>query len=251
MRKLSLLLLVLIVAVPRPAQALQTDELLALVAMPLAVAAVSEVSGVPQDQLADLVATLNNANVAPAEIVQMLRYVPPALAAQPADSQPTFVTFVRDHVERGITGPQLVTTIEQELPSYGVTPEQITVTAPAVPPLVVVEHDYVPAAVRTRVTYLRTTPVREVRPPVVAVAPAVVERRGHPHGGPPGQLKKRIGVQTGAEVVQGRGKHERELVVAPQPVIVAPRGHGRGPDGFGPPGQMKMKGGKGRGHGKG
>jgi len=249
MRKLSLLLLVLAVLVPRPAQALQTDELLALVAMPLAVAAVSEVTGVPQDQLANLVATLNNANVAPTEFVQMLRYVPPALAAPPTESQPTFVTFVQEHVERGIVGPQLVTVIRQELPSYGVTPAQFTVTVPPQAPLVVVEREYVPAAVRSRVTTVRTAP-----------APVALAERGHPHGGPPGQIKKRIGVQTGAEVVHesrpSRVAPRQVIIAQPQPVVAGVErghghGHGRGPGGGGPPGQQKVKGGRGKGHGKG
>jgi len=41
----------------------------------------------------------------------------------------------------------------------------------------------------------------------VIVPPVVVSRvasvRAHPHGGPPGQLKKELGLQTGAEVVHG------------------------------------------------
>src|SRR5215212_4112099 len=133
MKKLTVLLLLVVVAAPRPAQALQANELLALVAMPLAVAAVSEVSGVPQEQLADLVATLNNANVAPSDFVRMLRFLPPALAAAPLESQPSFATFVQQHVDRGITGTQLVTVIEQQLPSYGVTPAEITVTESPLP----------------------------------------------------------------------------------------------------------------------
>lgn len=206
MKKLPLLLLLLLAALPRPAQALQTDDLLALVAMPLAVAAVSEVAGVPQNELADLVATLNNANVAPADFLAMLRYVPAALAAPPVESQPRFVTFVHRHVERGVTGPQLVRVIEQELPTYGVTPEPITVTARRT---LVVDRDYVPVVVQQRIARLHE----------------------HPHGGPPGQIKKEIGVRTGAEVVHG--SH-------PGHGNAGGRGHGHG---------HGHKGGK--GHGKG
>jgi len=39
----------------------------------------------------------------------------------------------------------------------------------------------------------------EFLPPVVVTRVA----RSHPHGGPPGQLKKELGLQTGAEVVHG------------------------------------------------
>jgi hypothetical protein len=47
----------------------------------------------------------------------------------------------------------------------------------------------------------------------------------HPHGGPPGQLKKQLGLQTGAEVVHGE-KRARSVVVVPQqqaPVVLEPR----------------------------
>ena len=108
----------------------------------------------------------------------------------------------------------------------------------------------------------------------------------HPHGGPPGQLKKQLGVQTGAEVVHGfkpgrqkvvvqreehghghgRG-HQREVRVvqppmtsAAPPIVVQPA-----QPVFVPPGQAKKQGGgeqhghgeghdngkgKGKGHGK-
>jgi hypothetical protein len=175
--------------------------------------------------------------------------------------QPDFVPYVQSQVSNGVTGPALVTAIDQRLPRY--TP------APAASNIVVTQ-DYIPRTVRTR----------------------VAEWHNHPHGGPPGQLKKMEGFQTGAEVVHrdetprenhippgqakkeerraegeghGRGKHEREqapvfvqqpAAPAPQPVFVpAPQqeqekdhGHGRGPGGEGPPGQQKEKGGK--GHGK-
>lgn len=47
------------------ASTLNIKELLATIAMPLAVAAVSHVNGVPQTALANLVTTLNQANVPP------------------------------------------------------------------------------------------------------------------------------------------------------------------------------------------
>jgi hypothetical protein len=65
----------------------------------------------------------------------------------------------------------------------------------------------------------------------------VAEAKSHPHGGPPGQLKKQMGLQTGAEVVHGsrpgstyvasdraetRGrKVEREVKVRPEKNHVA------------------------------
>jgi hypothetical protein len=240
-----------------------SNSLLSLIAMPLAVAALSDIADMPQDQLASLLGTLNQANVPPAQFVDTLRYVPVALV-----EQPDFVPYVQSQVSNGVTGPALVTVIDQRLPQY--------VPAPAASNIVVTQ-DYIPPTVRTR----------------------VAEWHNHPHGGPPGQLKKIEGFQTGAAIVHrdevrqfqpqpvihippgqakkaerraegeghGNGKHERgqapvvfvqppmmSAAPPPQPVFVpAPQqekdhGHGRGPGGEGPPGQQKEKGGK--GHGK-
>ena len=223
-----------------PSQTLNTSDPLAAIALPLAVAAVSEIAGVPQDQLASLVAMLNQANVPVTQEVQMIRYVPVALV----DTNGNFVQFVQQQVTQGVTGPALVPVVTQQLQTY--YPAQVSVSAP-----VVEEHFTVPQTVVTRVTEVRAHP--------------------HPHGGPPGQLKKQLGLQTGAEVVHGARHGNKHREVAPPPmassvappqqppaVIAAPPpqqnpGHGRGPDGNGPPGQMKDKDkgkGKGKGHGK-
>lgn len=234
---------------------------LAVISLPLAVAEVANIAGVPQDQLANLIATLNNANMPPSQMIEVVRYVPAPLVDDPLP----FVQFVQQQATQGVTGPALYPVIVRRLqPYYPST--TISVIAPPPQPVVVTR----PVAVAVRST------------PVVAeqnfVPPAVVRRteevRQHPHGGPPGQLKKQLGLQTGAEVVHaqpsvvaapraedkdhghGRGRErererEREVVVAqPAPqvapmavpqVIVAPQaqGHGRGPDGNGPPGQNK------------
>ncbi|HVR40627.1 MAG TPA: hypothetical protein VMU84_16145, partial [Thermoanaerobaculia bacterium] len=188
-----------------------------LVAMPLAVAAVADLADVPRDDLFSLVATLNQADVPPTEFVQVIRYVPVALVVE--DTQPDFVTFVRTQTDQGIRGPALVTVIERRLQTFNVQPDFRTDR------VVVVNQDFIPPIVRTR--------IREVHE--------------HPHGGPPGQLKKQLGLQTGAEVVHGeRPSHPREVVVVTKPA----REHGRGHEG-GPPGQMKHGGGHGKGKGKG
>jgi len=66
---------------------------------------------------------------------------------------------------------------------------------------------------------------RDYTPPPVVVS-RVQEIRGNPHGGPPGQLKKELGLKTGAEVVHGQAP----VAVAPAaPVVMVPReGHGKG-----------------------
>jgi hypothetical protein len=74
----------------------------------------------------------------------------------------------------------------QELRTYYPQPAQVVVTTPA-PQTVIVDQNFVPPMVVTRVEEVRI----------------------HPHGGPPGQIKKQLGLQTGAEVVHGE-KPENE-----------------------------------------
>ena len=194
--------------VRRPQYAYAYADPLALIAMPLAVASVADLTYVRQDQFANFVFTLNQANVPPAQFVRFVRYCPPALN----DLQ--FVPFVQQQVSQGIIGPALVTVIDQRLPNYAPAP------APANFP----------------------TEFAEQR-----------GGGGNPHGGPPGQMKKQLGLQTGAEVVHGsrpgrQFEQQPAFAAQPGPPPEHGHGHGRGPDGQGPPGQRKEKGG--HGHGK-
>jgi hypothetical protein len=245
MKKAALLLL-LFALVPLRAAAFNTSELLSLVAMPLAVAAVADLTGVPQDRLGTLVSSLNQANVPPTQFVEVVRYVPVTLVE---NDQTDFVQWLQSEIGQGVTGSQLVSLIAQQLQtSYNLTP-QITVTAPTPQAIftptpsqtIIVDQNYIPPVVRTR----------------------VIEYRTHPHGGPPGQIKKALGLQTGAEVVHGQkpgrpfrqesvadGKKHREgeikvvqqPVPQPAPPMVVAQPHGRGPGGGGPPG-LEKKGG--------
>jgi hypothetical protein len=237
MKKLSLI--VLLALLPATANAFSTDDLLALIAMPLAVAAVSDITGVPAADLSSLVATLNNANVPPVQEVQILRYVPVALVEQRTET--TFVDFVQQQVAQGITGDALVPVVFERLRTYDVQPAPAPGSS-----VIVVDDTFIPAEVRTRVTTLRAHPT-------------------HPHGGPPGQLKKIVGVQTGAEIVHAGGpvhikkvhvkKDERVVLApmtsaAPAPAFIPP-GQARKMEGGGSPGEAKEHGhGKGKGHGK-
>lgn len=171
----------LLLAAPQPVAALETDDLLAVVAMPLAVAAVSEVTDVPMTQLMDVVAMLNDADVPPVQFVEVVRYVPVALVVE-NDEQP-FVDWLRLQQESGIRSLALVNTIEERFRVYDL--QDIDFDRPQPDIIQVVESTaYVPPIVRTRVA-----------------SRSIVADRDHPHGGPPGQLKKTLGVQTGAEVV--------------------------------------------------
>jgi hypothetical protein len=170
----------------QPAAALEiNDDLLALVAMPLAVAAVSEITDVPANDLIDMVTLLNDADVPPVQFVETVRYVPVALVTAD-DTQPRFVEVVRQQEQAGVRGIQLVTFIEERLRLYGLPATvDLDVTAPRI--IEIDDNDIVPALVRTRVAQVKAHPDR------------------HPHGGPPGQLKKVAGVQTGAEIVHRSG----------------------------------------------
>src|SRR5438132_3902996 len=196
-----------------------SNDLLSLIGVPLAVAAVSNLTGVSQDSLANLLITLNQANVPPAQEIQVIRYVPVALVV---DNGQTFVQYVQQQVAQGITGPALVPVVVQELRTYYPQPAQIVVTAPATPApqAVIVDQNFVPPMVVTRVEEVRT----------------------HPHGGAPGQIKKELGLQTGAEVVHV-AKHGRQFTPTTQaaPVVVRTeegRGKGHGKEHGGPPPMM-------------
>ncbi|MFL6245357.1 MAG: hypothetical protein ACJ74H_04985 [Thermoanaerobaculia bacterium] len=162
----------------QPAAALEVDnDLLALVAMPLAVAAVSEITDVPANDLIDMVTLLNDADVPPVQFVEVVRYVPVALVVED-NTQPRFIEVVREQEQAGVRGTELVTFIENRLHTFGVPATvDLNVTAPRV--IEIDDNDIVPKVVRTRIAEVKT----------------------HPHGGPPGQLKKAAGVQTGAEIV--------------------------------------------------
>lgn len=173
---------VVLLLTPLPARALDTTELLGLVAMPLAVAAASEVTGVSPADISAIVSYLNGAQVLPTQIVEVVRYAPAALVIE--ESQPAFVPFVQTQIAEGVTGVRLVQVIEERFRTYDVSPQ--IVNAPS--RVIVVEGDFIPAPVTARVTKVRA----------------------HPHGGPPGQLKKQLGLQTGAEVVHRNRNRDRD-----------------------------------------
>ncbi|HEU5162943.1 MAG TPA: hypothetical protein VFV54_07350 [Thermoanaerobaculia bacterium] len=295
--KIAILTLLLALALPQPSAALDTNELLSLVAMPLAVAAVSEITDVPTRDLVNLVSALNRAEVPPTRFVEVVRYAPVAIVDTTYD--PPFVSYVDTRVNDGLVGDALVLDIQERYRPYGV--EQFDYTAPrllvvddapVLPPLVTNRFGLDPLALvamplavaavaeltdvpmndlvsllmamnradvpptqfvelvryspvvllddANRPAFIRyvTTDMRDLQRDAYALAlaqqlrnygaddldvvrvsdtvyvtdreylPAVV--RNHPHGGPPGQLKKELGLQTGAEVVHGSKPGRRD-----------------------------------------
>jgi hypothetical protein len=211
--------------VPTQASALENEELLALVAMPLAVAAVSEITDVPTSDLMDVVTLLNNAAVPPPQFIETIRYIPVALVTEDND----FVEFVRVREQEGVRGTALVNSIAERLRIYGMPELDLAVTRPRT--IDVVEGAFLPQPVRLR----------------------LAEKRAHPHGGPPGQLKKATGTRVVTQVIDdgkdGIKEEKRERKVRPREVesqahVAKNRGHGNdkgGSDGNG----------KGKGKGKG
>lgn len=158
----------------------------ALIAMPLAVAAVSNLANVPASDLMQFVTALNQARMPAPQFVEVVRYSPVVLVDRTAS--PQFIQFVSTEIDRGITGRPLAYAIANRYEAYD--PVDIDVVAPR--PRVIVDRD-------------------EILPPVVTTRVAST----HPHGGPPGLLKRDLGVQTGAEVVHG---NTRNRVAAPRAV---------------------------------
>jgi hypothetical protein len=201
--------------------------------MPLSVAAVADLGYVPYDRLGSLVVTLNQAYVPPTQFIDVMRYAPVALTySGPND----FVPYVQDQYSQGVTGPALVAAIDQRWPTYGLQARTAFVnTAPSAPRIVNSGPSFFPSQVRSlaaqnAATYQsasinRNAGVAANGTPVAATGNAAAM---NPHGGPPGQLKKNYGYQTGAQVINGG--------VAPGSVAVQ-RGHGNG------------NGGNGKGHG--
>ena len=173
--------------VPTKASALENEDLLALVAMPLAVAAVSEMTDVPTSDLMDVVTMLNNAAVPPPQFIETIRYIPVALVADGATDRGSdgvedsdFVEYVRLREQEGLRGTALVTSIAERLLIYGLPEVDLAVTRPRT--IDVVEGEFLPQPVRLR----------------------LAEARRHPHGGPPGQLKKAAGTRVVTQVVEDR-----------------------------------------------
>ena len=150
---------------------------LALIAMPLAVAAVADLVDVPQSDLMQFVASLNQAMVPAPQFVEVVRYSPVVLVDR--TYSPQFLQFVTTEVDRGIIGRPLAFAIADRYETFAPV-EMVDIDVVAPRPRVIVERN-------------------EFLPPVVVTRVA----RAHPHGGPPGQLKKELGLKTGAQVVHG------------------------------------------------
>jgi len=145
--------LVLAAAVLAPAQAkaLENEHLLSLVAMPLAVAAVSELTDVPVEGLIEVVTLLNDAAVPPSQFIEVVRYVPAALIPEAGD--PDFVEFIRQRTREGLRGTELVTSIQEHIRVYGLPEVELAVHRPRT--IDVVHETFIPKPVLKRLAEVR------------------------------------------------------------------------------------------------
>ena len=93
------------------------NDALSYVAMPLAVSAVCDVRGVQTDRVGQLVTYMDQANVAPADFIDVFRYVPVALVLR-TDGRPDFVEWVHQEVINGVQGADLAGAMETQLRTY-------------------------------------------------------------------------------------------------------------------------------------
>src|SRR5258706_9418994 len=193
---------------------------LAYIDMPLAVADVYDRGYFPQDQLTTYVTWLKDAWVPPTQFVRVVRYAP---------AEPQFVPFVQSQFERGITGMALIAAIDQRVPQIRTAVVQPGYAQPGYIQPGYAQPGYVqPGYVQPG--YAQPVYTQSGRRQSGYVAPGNIQTGAvqNPHGGPPGQLKRTYGYQTGAEVVHGGRKRGHQFQQTSPAVIAAPRQHGRG-----------------------
>ena len=165
MKKTSLVLLLLALLVPVQASALQADDLVAIAAMPLAVAAVSEITDVPASDLLNLIATMNRAQVPAPQFIEVVRYAPVALV----DTSEPFVPYITSQVNHGVTGQELAVVMEDRIRTYDGAETIDVVRAPRV---VVVDQHFFPEVVVTRFQPVTYDPLALVAMPLAVAAVA-------------------------------------------------------------------------------
>jgi hypothetical protein len=112
--------------------------MLYLIEMPLAVATVSDLDGVRQDDLGRFCGTLNRGYLPPEQFIDTVRYAPAVFV-----ERPDFVPFLDVQIGNGVSGMQLFAAIQPRLPSY-VAPSY------SFSPSYVLTDQYIPQPVRTR-----------------------------------------------------------------------------------------------------
>jgi hypothetical protein len=149
--------------------AADVNDVLSYVAMPLAVSSVCDVRGVQTDRVGELVTYMDQANVAPADFVDVFRYVPVALVMR-TDGRPDFVQWVGNQVNSGMVGTALVSAMETQLRTY----DDYVPVAASRPRrsyrtedyAYAYEPDYVPVTIRRHCDRLMMEPLSLIEMPV-------------------------------------------------------------------------------------
>jgi hypothetical protein len=110
-----------------------------LIEMPLAVATVSDLDGIRQDDLGHFCGALNRGYLPPEQFVDTVRYAPAVFV-----ERPDFVPFIEAQIGNGVIGIQLYDSIYPRLPSYSTRSIAFT------PDYVLNDQYYIPQPVRTR-----------------------------------------------------------------------------------------------------
>ncbi len=110
-----------------------------LIEMPLAVARVSGLDGIREDDLGRFCGSLNRGYLPPEQFIDTVRYAPAVFV-----ERPDFVPFIEAQIGNGVLGIQLYDTIYPRLPSY--SSRSIAFT----PDYVLNDQYYIPQPVRTR-----------------------------------------------------------------------------------------------------
>jgi hypothetical protein len=163
MKRTSLALLLLMLFAPVNASALQADDLIAIAAMPLAVAAVADITDVPTADLINLITTMNQAQVPAPQFIEVVRYAPVALV----DTSEPFVPYITSQVNQGVTGQDLAVAMEDRIERYEGADTIDVVRAPRV---VVVDDNFFPEVVVTRFQPVRYDPLALVAMPLAVAA---------------------------------------------------------------------------------
>lgn len=166
-KRIALLIAVLMLVLPRSAQALETNELIAIAAMPLAVAAAADLADVPTNELVSVVSAMNRASVPAPQFVEVVRYVPVALVDR---TEPTFVSYVTTQADSGLVGNAFAVSLaDRMVTTYGVN--EINVVNPQTV-YVVERREFVPAVVATRLQPVAFDPLALVAMPLAVAAVA-------------------------------------------------------------------------------
>lgn len=180
-------------ALASPAMALDTTHAVTLVEMPVAVTRVAEVQTVEQALFGELLDLLFDVELPPAEFIDIVRYAP-VLLVEDRNPDQNLIELIQLRQAQGLEGAALAQLVRQDLRTWGI-----------------------PIESEIRVVDLPRVTTAEFFPQIV------VDRIGydnvHPHGGPPGQVKKRLGLQTGAEVVHGTHPGRSEGRNVPRTVV--------------------------------